>query len=120
MLKKPETKEQELKKMAFLTERELYTELRSAPQGLTQEDAKERLEEYGPNKVDAEKPSSAWRIFLSAFKDAFVLVLSGLMVVSYLARDYEAAIVMAVMIFASVTISFIQNYRSQTLQIFTY
>ncbi|MGM0199593.1 magnesium-translocating P-type ATPase [Enterococcus sp. DIV1314a] len=113
MLKKPETKEQELKKMAFLTERELYTELRSAPQGLTQEDAKERLEEYGPNKVDAEKPSSAWRIFLSAFKDAFVLVLSGLMVVSYLARDYEAAIVMAVMIFASVTISFIQNYRSQ-------
>ena len=113
MLKKPETKEQELKKMAFLTERELYTELRSAPQGLTQEDAKERLEEYGPNKVDAENPSSAWRIFLSAFKDAFVLVLSGLMVVSYLARDYEAAIVMAVMIFASVTISFIQNYRSQ-------
>ncbi len=113
MLKKPETKEQELKKMAFLTERELYTELRSAPQGLTQEDAKERLEEYGPNKVDAENPSSAWRIFLSAFKDAFVLVLSGLMFVSYLARDYEAAIVMAVMIFASVTISFIQNYRSQ-------
>ncbi|MHC5267971.1 magnesium-translocating P-type ATPase [Enterococcus sp. LJL98] len=113
MLKKPELKEQELKKLALLSERELYMELRSSPQGLSEEDAKERLEEYGPNKINAEKPTPAWLIFLSAFKDAFVLVLSGLMIVSYLVKDYEAAIVMAVMIFASVSITFVQNYRSQ-------
>ena len=113
MLKKPELKEQELKKMALLSERELYMELRSAPQGLSEEDVKERLEEFGPNKINAEKPTPPWLMFISAFKDAFVLVLSGLMLVSYLVRDYEAAIVMAVMIFASVSITFVQNYRSQ-------
>lgn len=106
-------KEQELKKLAFLSERELYMALRSSPQGLTAEDAKERLETYGPNKVDAQKPSPAWIIFLSAFKDAFVLVLTGLMLVSFLVKDFEAAIVMAVMIVLSVTITFVQNIRSQ-------
>ncbi|MEG0293899.1 magnesium-translocating P-type ATPase [Enterococcus sp.] len=113
MIKNNGLKEQELKKLAFLSERELYMELRSSPQGLSAEDAKERLEEFGPNKVDAQKPIPAWLVFLSAFKDAFVLVLTGLMLVSLLVKDYEAAIVMAVMIAASVTITFIQNIRSQ-------
>ena len=106
-------KEQELKKLAFLSERELYMELRSSPQGLSVKDAQERLETYGPNKVDAQKPIPAWLTFILAFKDAFVLVLTGLMLVSFLVKDYEAAIVMAVMIAASVTITFVQNIRSQ-------
>ena len=50
---------------------------------------------------------------LSAFKDPFVYVLALLMVVSTLTKDFEAAIVMGVMILASVLIAFIQEYRSQ-------
>ncbi|MBM7707952.1 magnesium-translocating P-type ATPase [Enterococcus lemanii] len=113
MMKKTDFKEQELKKLALLSERELYMELRTSAQGLSKEDALERLEEFGPNKVDAEKPTPPWLIFLSAFKDPFVLVLLGLMLVSALTKDYEAAIVMSLMILASVIITFIQEYRSQ-------
>ena len=40
-------------------------------------------------------------------------VLALLMVVSTLTKDFEAAIVMGVMILASVLIAFIQEYRSQ-------
>ncbi|BCA85983.1 magnesium-translocating P-type ATPase [Enterococcus saigonensis] len=113
MLFTKNTKEQELKKLAFLSERELFMELRTSINGLSSEDAKERLEEYGENRVDAQKPTPAWLLFLAAFKDPFVLVLAALAVVSFVTSDYEAAIVMLVMILASVVITFVQEYRSQ-------
>lgn len=113
MMKQPQTKEQELKKLAILSDRELFMELRTSLNGLSTADAQKRLEEVGANQIDAEKPTPAWLIFLHAFKDPFVLVLALLMIVSFVTKDYEAAIVMAVMITASATISFIQEYRSQ-------
>ena len=113
MLFTKNTKEQELKKLAFLSERELFMELRTSINGLASEDAKERLEEYGENRVDAQKPTPAWLLFIEGFKDPFVLVLAALAVVSFATSDFEAAIVMLVMILASVTITFVQEYRSQ-------
>lgn len=117
MLKQPQTKEQELKKLAMLSDRELFMELRTSLNGLSAEDATKRLEEFGLNQIDAEKPKPGWLIFLHAFRDPFVLVLALLMIVSLATRDYEAAIVMAVMITASATISFIQEYRSQKVSL---
>lgn len=107
------TKEQELKKLALLSERELMMELRTSDKGLSEEDAEKRLEEYGPNEVSAQKPTPAVLMFLEAFKDPFVYVLALLMIVSALTKDFEAAIVMGLMILASVVITFIQEYRSQ-------
>lgn len=111
--KKIDTKEQGLKKLALLSERELLMALRTSMNGLSEEDAQERLEEYGPNRVDAQKPTPAWLLFLEAFKDPFVLVLALLMIVSAATSDFEATIVMGIMILASVLITFIQEYRSQ-------
>lgn len=107
------TKEQELKKLALLSERELMMELRTSEKGLSEEDAEKRLEEYGPNEISAQKPTPAVLMFLEAFKDPFVYVLALLMIVSALTKDFEAAIVMGLMILASVVITFIQEYRSQ-------
>ncbi|OTN76675.1 magnesium-translocating P-type ATPase [Enterococcus sp. 8G7_MSG3316] len=112
MLKKL-SKDQELKLLAKLSERELLMEMRTSFQGLSEKDAQERLEEYGPNKVDAQKPTPAWLMILGAFKDPFVLVLALLMVISFMTGDIEAVIVMGIMILASVTITFVQEFRSQ-------
>ncbi|WEV61199.1 magnesium-translocating P-type ATPase [Streptococcaceae bacterium ESL0729] len=111
--KKSSAKEVELKKFAFLSEDDLYKALGSSNQGISEEEAEKRLEKYGPNKIDAEKPTPAWLLFLESFKDPFVFVLAGLMVVSMLTDDFQAAFIMAVMILASSTISFVQEYRSQ-------
>lgn len=110
---KKASKDQELKKLALLSERELLMELRTSEKGLSEEDAKQRLEEYGSNEVSTQKPTPAIIMFLEAFKDPFVYVLALLMVVSAVTKDYEAAVVMSVMILASVMIAFIQEYRSQ-------
>ncbi len=107
------TKDQELKKLAFMDKRELYMNLRTTPQGLTQEDAKMRLEEYGLNEVQSQKPTPAFLLFFEGFKDPFVLVLILLMIVSFVTKDFEAGIVMSLMILLSVIISFWQTYKSQ-------
>lgn len=111
--KNTNTKDAELKKLAMLSERELMTEFRTSSQGLTKEDAEKRLEEYGPNEIGAQKPTPGLVLFLRAFEDPFVYVLALLMIVSAATKDFEAAIVMTIMILCSVIIRFIQEYRSQ-------
>ncbi len=113
MNRKVINKEDEIKKYAVLSERELFMELRTSAQGLSNEDAQKRLEEYGPNQINAEKPMPAWRMFLKAFKDPFILVLAFLMVISFATKDQDAGIVMAIMIMASAILSFSQEYRAQ-------
>ena len=75
------SKDSELKKLVKLSDRELMMELRTTPEGLTSEDAKLRLEEFGPNEVAAQKPRPAWKLLLHAFQDPFVYVLALLLVV---------------------------------------
>ena len=46
-----------------------------AQQGLSQGEARARLERYGKNELTAEKPVPAWRKFLAQFQDALVILL---------------------------------------------
>ena len=43
--------------------------------GLTEEEARARLERYGRNELAAEKPVPAWRRFLAQFQDVLVVLL---------------------------------------------
>jgi Ca2+-transporting ATPase len=43
--------------------------------GLRDDEARARLAQYGPDELVAGKPRSAWRRFLTQFKDALVILL---------------------------------------------
>jgi P-type Ca2+ transporter type 2C len=43
--------------------------------GLSSEEARARLDRYGPNELEAEKPVPAWRRFLAQFRDTLVILL---------------------------------------------
>jgi P-type Ca2+ transporter type 2C len=43
--------------------------------GLSSKEARARLERYGPNELEAEKPVPAWRRFLAQFNDTLVILL---------------------------------------------
>ncbi|HEX5885548.1 MAG TPA: cation-transporting P-type ATPase [Pyrinomonadaceae bacterium] len=53
---------------------ELGTDLRN---GLTQAEARRRLERYGRNELTAKKPVPAWRKFLAQFQDPLVILWSS-------------------------------------------
>src|SRR3712207_5436059 len=58
------------------TVEEVAAELASDLQrGLSTEEARSRLERYGTNKLEAERPVPAWRRFLAQFRDTLVILL---------------------------------------------
>src|SRR3712207_7594567 len=55
---------------------EVVANLGSDPHAaLSSEEARARLERYGPNELEAEKPVPAWRRFLAQFRDTLVILL---------------------------------------------
>lgn len=91
---------------------ELLEILGARPEGLSAEEAAARLEAHGPNAVASEVAVRWWVHPLRAFQNAFILLLLALAVVAALTRDYEAAVIITVMVLASAVLRFTQEYRS--------
>ncbi|WP_311866826.1 magnesium-translocating P-type ATPase [Vagococcus carniphilus] len=108
-----DSKNTELMKLSKLSDRELMMEFRTSPNGLTTDDASNRMEEYGENKVDIQKPDAWYVVLIKSFMDPFIYVLAGLLVVSALTKDYEAVVVMSLMILVSALIRFTQDFKAQ-------
>ncbi|MGH7503277.1 MAG: cation-translocating P-type ATPase [Longimicrobiales bacterium] len=96
---------------------ELGTDVRH---GLTEEEARRRLEQYGANELAAETPVSAWCRFLAQFQDVLVLLLLLATAVSAVlwvleresALPYEALAIFAVVLL-NATMGFVQEARAE-------
>ena len=86
--------------------------LRSAPQGLSEEEAAARLSEHGPNTVATDEQRGRLRLFLRACLNPLVLLLAALAAVSLATGDARAASVMGVMIALGVGLRFSQESRA--------
>ncbi len=80
--------------------------------GLSSEAAERRRGEYGVNTIVHEQAAGWWRYPLHAFNNAFVLLLLALAIIAALTGDFEAAALIAVMVFISGVLRFTQEYRS--------
>ena len=83
--------------------------------GLTTEEAKKRLEIYGPNELISKPPIPKWKVFLAQFKDILVIILIVAALISLVVEsigghpDFTDAIV----IVAIVIINAIIGYRQE-------
>jgi Mg2+-importing ATPase len=86
----------------------------SALGGLSEAEAQERLEKYGPNEIAAHKPESwAVRLF-HALRNPLVVLLATLAGVSLATGDARAASVMVLMIVLGVALRFVQESKAST------
>jgi Mg2+-importing ATPase len=91
---------------------EVCQKLETSTAGLTQLEAEQRLEKYGPNEVAQEREHGwAWRL-LMACRNPLVILLTGLAIVSLATGDVRAATVMALMVLLGVGLRFIQESRA--------
>ena len=89
-------------------------------QGLSDEEARARLAQYGPNELAAQKAVPAWRRFLSQFQDVLVVLLliaTGISAALWvLERDaalpYEAIAIFAVLLL-NATMGYVQESRAE-------
>ncbi|EMG29171.1 Magnesium-transporting ATPase, P-type 1 [Listeria fleischmannii 1991] len=91
----------------------LFTYYQTNGQGLNENQVKKRLVEFGYNRTKKSKPKPLYLLLAKAFNDPFIYILIVLAVISFLTSDFEAAIIMSMMILFSALISFIQSVRAQ-------
>lgn len=96
---------------------ELYHLLNTSRLGLTEEEAKKRLEEYGENKLTEQKKKGNFILFLEQFNDFMVILLicaaifSAIM--SYIQNEsYFDSIIIIVIVIINAILSFIQEKKA--------
>ncbi|MBI5025876.1 MAG: cation-translocating P-type ATPase [Nitrospirae bacterium] len=92
---------------------EVIEHLKSSPQGLSMDETKKRLEEYGPNVLKEKKKRTPFMMFLDQFKDFMILVLMAAAVVSGLVGEPKDTIAIIVIVILNAIIGFVQEYRAE-------
>jgi len=77
---------------------EVKGRLHSSVAGLTPEEARGRLERFGPNELIEKKRKSLWMMFLDQFKDFMILVLIAAAVVAGIIGEPSDTIAIAVIV----------------------
>jgi len=91
---------------------EVYTKLETRAEGLSVDEAQQRLIQYGPNVLATDQQSGIGRSFLHAVLNPLVILLTTLGVVSFATGDYRAGTVMSTMIVLGVGLNLIQEARA--------
>ncbi|MEN6571135.1 MAG: magnesium-translocating P-type ATPase [Anaerolineaceae bacterium] len=91
---------------------ELFRQLGSDQEGLSEGDAEKRLDQYGPNQAASQKPPTFLSRLWSNVKNPLVILLIVLGVVSYLTGDPRGAVVIGVMVLLGIVLRFVQESRA--------
>jgi len=80
--------------------------------GLSEEEAENRLEKHGLNEMDSEKKKSPVERLFENIKNPLVILLCGLALVSYITGDLRATLVMCAMVVLGIVLKFVQELRA--------
>jgi Ca2+-transporting ATPase len=115
------------KPLHALSEEEVLRELKTDMEGLSRQEAQERIEKFGYNELREERRKTAFDIFLKQFKDIFIILLLAATFFSALIGYYELSaghaegfmeafadtiVITAIVILVAIT-GFIQEYRAE-------
>ncbi|HEV7347511.1 cation-translocating P-type ATPase [Telluribacter sp.] len=92
---------------------DVFKELNSQKEGLTNDEARERLEKYGQNELQGTSQKSVWKLIINQFMDVMILILMAAAVISVLVGDVSDAIVILVIVVLNAIIGFVQEYRAE-------
>jgi len=106
-----------------MSEEKVLEALKTSRSGLSAEEARKRLLEYGPNKLISKGGVNPIKIFLNQFKDIFVLMLIAAVIISVAmafakpepptTEDYADALTIGAIVILNAVVGFIQEYRSE-------
>jgi len=82
-------------------------------QGLTQEEAARRQEQYGVNELAEGQRISPWLLFLNQFKDFMMLILMGATLISGILGEYLDAVTIIAIIVLNGVLGFVQEFRAE-------
>jgi Ca2+-transporting ATPase len=81
--------------------------------GLSQIEAAERLNRYGPNRLAEKPPRSIWHLLLSQFKSVLILVLIAAAILAATIGDIKDGIVILVVVIINALLGFYQEFQAE-------
>ena len=91
----------------------VLTQLRSSPAGLSDEEARTRMEQHGPNELTEGHRVSPLKIFFDQFKNILIIILLVAVGLSALLGESIDAIVIGAILLFAIGLGFIQEYRAE-------
>lgn len=92
-----------------LSASKLFEQLQTNQQGLTDDEAKQRLSQYGANRLKPPKRSDAVSLLLAQFKSPIVLILIFAAILSFFLRDLTDAVIILTIVLVSGLLGFWQE-----------
>ena len=92
---------------------EVLAELKTGQAGLSFNEAKKRLDDYGPNKLPEAKPLSRTIIFFSQFKSPLIYILLIAAVIALSLKEYADMIVILAAVAVNAIIGFFQENKAE-------
>ncbi len=93
---------------------EVFKFLQTSEQGLSEVEAKERLEKYGPNKLPEGKDLSRLKIILHQFTSPLIYILMVAAIVTTFLGEYIDTGVIAAVLILNAVIGYFQEYKAET------
>jgi len=92
---------------------ETIERLNSNRDGLSSDDARERLDTFGENKIEEKGQKSILKLIIKQFKDFLVLILFIAAIISYITGHMVDVYVIIGVILINAAIGFVQEYRAK-------
>ena len=102
-----------MKDAAGLHVKELFDLLATSPQGLTSEEAAERLAKYGPNTLVEKKRTSIAYKFLADLKDLFGVLLLFASLLAALVGMWELSLIILLVVLVNTVFGLFQEWRAE-------
>ncbi|MCL5876218.1 MAG: cation-translocating P-type ATPase [Candidatus Bathyarchaeota archaeon] len=91
----------------------VMNELNVTNSGLTSQEAKQRLTQYGPNELKKEKGKSPLKLLLGQFTNVLMIILLIAIGLSIAVGEVADALIILAIVVASAVLGFTQEYRSE-------
>lgn len=92
---------------------EALGQLESSPDGLSDDEARRRLDEYGPNELESEPPPSLVEVAMHQVMDPMNLMLIGVAVVSIVLGEFSTGVVVALLVLLNVVLGAKQEMKAK-------
>lgn len=91
---------------------EALSELKTSLNGITFEEATNRLEKYGYNELSQKKPKTILQMFFEQMKDSMIIILLIASIVSFILGETAEGVVIIVIVFINAIISIVQEKKA--------
>lgn len=102
-----------MKELYQMTNEELFKHVNATENGLTDEQAKERISQYGENLLEEGRKKTALQVFFEQFCDLLVIILIVAAIISMLSSNVESTIVIFVVIILNAILGTVQYVKAE-------